>query len=275
MKYSNSEHCIYHGDALEVLKSIEDNSVNLIFADPPYNIGKKFSNFIDKWDSDDNYAEWCYKWLDECIRILKDNGSMYVMTSTQAMPYLDIYLRKKMSILSRVVWSYDSSSVQAKKYFGSMYEPILHCVKNMKDYCFNADDIRIEAKTGAKRKLIDYRGKEPKPYNTEKLPSNVWNINRVRYRMDEYENHPTQKPMSLLDRIIRASSNVGDIILDPFSGSFTTSCVAKSLDRRSISIESQEEFIKIGLRRVLEYDFHNGEKLEKVEKKTSIKNRKK
>ena len=159
-----------------------------------------------------------------------------------------------------------------KKYYGSKYEPILHCVKNPKSYCFNADDILVEAKTGAKRKLIDYRGDTPKLYNTKKVPGNVWEFSRVRYRMHEYEEHPSQKPEALLDRIIRASSNKGDVVLDPFSGTFTTAAVAKILERKSISIESQDEYLKIGLRRVLGMGEHLGEKLEAVKKNTKVKN---
>jgi len=272
-KYEKEGHVIYHGEALEVMKNeIPDESVDLVFVDPPYNIGKKFADFHDKWPSDAEYAKWAYEWIDECIRILKPTGTMYLMTSTQAMPYFDLYVRDKLTILSRIVWFYDSSGVQAKKYYGSMYEPILHCVKNKNSYCFNADDILVEAKTGAKRKLIDYRGETPKPYNTKKVPGNVWEFPRVRYRMNEYENHPSQKPEALLERIIRASSNTGDTVFDPFSGTFTTAAVAKSLRRNSISIESQELYLKIGLRRVLSMTEYNGEKLEGVKKNTKIKN---
>lgn len=273
-KFQDSNgHTIYHGDALDVLKaSIPSESIDLIFVDPPYNIGKKFSQFEDRWPSDVEYAEWAYKWIDECIRILKPSGTMYLMTSTQAMPYFDLYVRRKLSILSRIVWSYDSSGVQAKKYYGSLYEPILHCVKDPKSYCFNADEILVEAKTGAKRNLIDYRGDVPKPYNTKKVPGNVWEFPRVRYRMDEYEEHPSQKPEALLERIILASSSKGDTVLDPFSGTFTTAAVAKKLGRKSISIESQEEYVKIGLRRVLDHREYRGEELSSVTKNTTIKN---
>ena len=106
-----------------------------------------------------------------------------------------------------------------------------------------------KAKTGAKRKLIDYRKTPPKPYNMTKIPNNVWYFNRVRYKMAEYENHPTQKPERLLQRIILASSNKGDVVLDPFAGSFTTCKVALDLGRKSIGIENNEEFYTIGLRR--------------------------
>lgn len=272
-KYGNENHVIYHGNAMDILRNeIADESVDLIFVDPPYNLGKKFSKFHDKWPSDIEYAKWSYEWIDECIRVLKPSGTMYLMTSTQAMPYFDLYIREKLTVLSRIIWSYDSSGVQAKKYYGSMYEPILHCVKDSFSYCFNADDILVEAKTGSKRKLIDYRGDVPKPYNTKKVPGNVWEFSRVRYRMEEYEDHPSQKPEALLERIITASSNKGDLVLDPFSGTFTTSAVSKYLGRRSIGIEMQDEYLKVGLRRVLGMDEHLGEKLNPIEKNTRRKN---
>ena len=262
-----TNHKIIHSDAIIALhQEIPDNSIDLIFADPPYNIGKNFAGCKDKWNTDEEYLAWCYDWLDLCVKKLKPTGTLYVMTSTQFMPYFDIFLRNKLIILSRLVWAYDSSGVQAKKYFGSMYEPILFCVKDKNNYTFNANDILIEAKTGAKRKLIDYRKNPPQPYNTEKVPGNVWDFARVRYRMDEYENHPTQKPIALLERIIKASSNVGDLILDPFSGSFTTSYVAKILGRKSIGIELQEEYVKIGLRRLGIANEYAGEPLQKVRK---------
>lgn len=262
----DGNHNIFRGDCLEVLKGIGTGSVDLIFADPPYNIGKKYSGVTNTWSTDAKYIEWCGLWLEECIRVLKPSGSAYFMTSTQNMPRLDIFLRERLCILSRIIWNYDSSGVQAKKYFGSLYEPILHCVKDKSNYTFNADDILIEAKTGSKRKLIDYRGKVPKPYNTKKLPGNSWYYPRVRYRMDEYENHPSQKPEKLLERIILASSNSGDVVLDPFSGTFTTAAVAKRLNRRSISIEMSEEYLKIGLLRLDISQEYNGHKISKPKK---------
>ena len=264
LKYlGNGDHTIIMGDAILALNTIEDNSIDLIFADSPYNIGKNFNGYKDKWNKDEDYLNWCYKWLDLCVKKLKANGSFYVMTSTQFMPFFDIYLRDKINILSRIAWYYDSSGVQAKKYYGSLYEPILFCVKDEDDYTFNAKNILVEAKTGAKRRLIDYRKNPPQVYNSEKVPGNVWEFSRVRYRMDEYEEHPTQKPVALLERIIKASSNKNDLILDPFSGTFTTSFVAKQLGRRSIGIELQEDYVKIGLRRLEIQKEYNGVKLTK------------
>jgi site-specific DNA-methyltransferase (adenine-specific) len=88
-------HKIIQGDCINELKSIENNSIDLIFADPPYNIGKNFNGFIDKWDSEEDYLSWCYKWLDLCVDKLKSSGSFYIMTSTQFMPYFDIIFKKK------------------------------------------------------------------------------------------------------------------------------------------------------------------------------------
>lgn len=262
--FKKGEHAIFWGDAIEALSNkIPDSSIDLIFADPPYNIGKSFNGRKDKWESEEAYLHWCYNWFDLCISKLKDNGSFYVMAATQNMPYFDIYLRKRIHILSRIIWYYDSSGVQAKNYYGSLYEPILFCVKNKNGYIFNTGDILIEAKTGAKRRLIDYRKPIPAIYNTNKVPGNVWAFPRVRYRMDEYENHPTQKPAALLERIILASSNPGDAVLDPFSGTFTTSFVAKKLGRQSIGIEIEEEFVKIGLRRLQIQTLYKGEELQR------------
>ncbi|NLR82768.1 adenine-specific DNA-methyltransferase [Chitinophaga eiseniae] len=262
--FGTDHHKIIYGDALQALETmVPDQTVDLIFADPPYNIGKNFNGHIEKWDTEDAYLEWCYRWLEICIRKLKPGGSFYVMTATQFMPYFDIWLRHKINILSRIIWHYDSSGVQARKYFGSMYEPILFCVKDKHNYTFNATDILIEAKTGARRKLIDYRKAVPTTYNTEKVPGNVWEFPRVRYRMDEYEHHPTQKPEALLERIIRASSNAGDLVLDPFSGTFTTCAIAKALGRKCIGIELEEEYIKIGLRRLDLAAEYKGQKLQR------------
>ena len=271
--FGDGAHLIYHGDAIQVLRDcIDDETVDLLFADPPYNIGKRFAGMVDSWPSDEAYVHWCHEWLSLCIRKLKPNGSLYVMCSTQSMPYLDLFLRTKLTILSRIMWHYDSSGVQAKTYFGSMYEPILHCVKNVDDYIFNTEDIRVEAKTGAKRQLIDYRKPIPTPYNTTKVPGNAWYFPRVRYRMPEYEQHPSQKPEALLERIILASSNHDAVVLDPFGGTFSTGAVARKLGRKSISIESSREYVKIGLRRLGLASHLDGELLVAMTKNTSRKN---
>lgn len=237
-------------DALNALESLPAQSVDLIFADPPYNIGKRFGDFVGRWPSDEAYAQWCQTWIERCVQLLAPHGSMYLMSSTQCMPYLDLLVRKHLTIRSRIVWHYDSSGAQAKRHFGSMYEPILFATKHPKRYTFNAQDILVDAPTGSKRKLIDYRKTPPAPYNTQKVPGNVWSMPRVRYRMPEYEKHPTQKPEALLERIVRASSNEADLVLDPFAGTFTTGAVAQRLGRRFVGIDRQRTYVEIGLERL-------------------------
>jgi len=121
------------------------------------------------------------------------------------------------------------------------------------------------------RKLIDYRKDVPTPYKTTKVPGNTWYMPRVRYRMPEYEAHPSQKPEALLERIVKASTNAGDTVLDPFGGTFTTCVVAQRLGRRAIGIELQADYVKIGLRRLGIATHFNGEALRPVEK-TRVRN---
>jgi adenine-specific DNA-methyltransferase len=261
--FTKNQHSIVHGDAIEYLNSIPQESIDLIFADPPYNIGKNFPNNSDKWPSADAYLSWCYQWIELCIKKLKPTGTIYLMAATQNMPYLDLFIRPYLTIMSRIIWYYDSAGVQAKKHYGSLYEPILYAVKNPHNYTFNAEAILVEAPTGAKRKLIDYRKAVPQMYSTTKVPGNVWEIPRVRYRMPEYENHPTQKPIELLKRIILASSQPGDLVLDLFAGTFTASYIAQQYGRACIGVEIEESYVKIGLRRLNICQEYQGEILAK------------
>jgi DNA modification methylase len=240
---------LIHGDALPILREkIPNKSIDLVFVDPPYNLGKQ--GFKDSWVSEDAYFDWCMAWLESCFEKLKPNGSLYLMNSTQNMPRFDLFVRERMHVLSRIVWCYDSSGVQARKYFGSLYEPILFAVMNRRSYTFNAESIMVEARTGAKRKLIDYRKNPPAPYKTTKVPGNVWMFPRVRFRTPEYQEHPAQKPEALLERVILASSLPGDVVLDPFAGTFTAAAVCERLGRKSISIEIENKYFGYGQERV-------------------------
>jgi site-specific DNA-methyltransferase (adenine-specific) len=255
---------VIFADCIETMNKMQEKSVDLIFADPPYNLDKDFGNDSDSWKDRKKYLEWCYLWIDACFRVLKDDGTFYLMNSTQNIPYISVYLQEHYFIMNDIVWTYDSSGVQSKKKYGSLYEPIIMATKTeAAKYTFNHQDILVEAKTGAKRGLIDYRKNPPQPYNTKKVPGNVWDFSRVRFKMEEYENHPSQKPEALLERIIKASSNQGEIVLDPFGGSFSTSAVAIKLGRKAISMDISKEYYKIGLRRTGVATEYEGEVLEK------------
>jgi adenine-specific DNA-methyltransferase len=238
---------IYCGDCMDLLKIIPDSTVDLIIADPPYNIGKDFGN---NKDNNPNYINWSYKWINECMRLLKNSGTFYLMGATQFIPHFDCYISSKYNIISRIVWVYDSSGIQAKNYFGSLYEPILMIVKDKKKFKFNKNKVLVEAKTGSKRRLIDYRKSPPKKYNSYKVLGNVWHIPRIRYKMPEYVNHPTQKPLLLFKIMIQASSDENDIVLDPFLGSGTTAVACKQLNRKFIGIEINPEYVNIANKRI-------------------------
>lgn len=255
---------IIHQDCLTTLNQMKAKSVDLIFADPPYNLGKDFGNDSDSWENRKAYLNWCYTWIDACFRVLKDDGTFYIMNSTQNMPYLSIYLQEHYYIVNDIVWTYDSSGMQSKKKFGSLYEPIIMATKSKKaKYIFNDKAILVETKTGGKRGIIDYRKTPPRPYNMMKVPGNVWGFSRVRYKMQEYENHPSQKPEALLERIIKTSSNEGDVVLDPFGGSFVTCSVAVRLGRKTIGMDISSDYYKIGIRRTGISKTYEGESLEK------------
>ncbi len=269
----NENALIICGDALAILRTMTPDSTHLIFADPPYNLGKDFGVGTTATSYDD-YLEWCQAWITECYRVLHPHGTFYFMAATQFMPHLDVFAATHYHVLSRIVWVYDSSGVQPRRRFGSLYEPMLMIVKDPDHYTFNREAIMIEARTGAQRKLIDYRKSPPQPYSTKKLPGNVWYFPRVRYKMAEYENHPAQKPTALLERIIQASSNPNDIILDPFGGSFTTGAVAVRLGRRAISIDINMDYFKIGLRRMDIATQYQGEPLQRdLSRKTKNKSK--
>lgn len=197
---SSDKSLVILGDSLEVLKKFKDNSVDLIFTDPPYGIRKDFGDDSDFFNSVEEYFNWCKLWIDECMRILKKDGTMYFMSATQHMPFLDVYVSQKYHVINRIVWAYDSSGVQSKKKFGSLFEPIIMITHNKKSkYTFNYKDILVDAKTGSERGLIDYRKTPPQPhsnqlmYNLHESSSHLllffvlqWNTHRVGFQKRIY-----------------------------------------------------------------------------------------
>ena len=246
-----AKHSIIEADILDGLKLVPNGSVNLIFADAPYNTGTViYNNWLDKWDSEEAHAAWCYEWLEVALTKLKPNGSIYIMVGTAANAYVDIWLRSRITIKSRIIWHYPSSGSAAKHHFTQLHEPILHCVKNPKNYTFNSEDIAIPSPTGLSGK-IDYRRKIPGQYATTKNPSNHWDFKRVTRTSRENEKGcPTIKPSGLIERVIRASSNENDVVLDCFAGSFAFATVAKRLKRKSLSIERDPAYTAVGRRRL-------------------------
>lgn len=234
---------IYNMDCIEYMRTLPNECVDLIIADVPYNIGKNYGNNSDKMEHNE-YIETLNMWVVEFNRILKPQGGLIIYTGKQYYPHYYLEIEKLFKIQNQIIWSYDSSGVQPKTKYGSLYEPIIWATKHSKKYIFNKELAMVEAKTGSKRKLIDYRKNPPQPYNTMKVDGDVWNYTRVRYKMPEYTPHPTQKPLSICDRIINVHSNEGDLVYIPFagSGSEIESCIKNK--RKYIATELNDEYIK-------------------------------
>jgi site-specific DNA-methyltransferase (adenine-specific) len=224
------------GDCLEVMKEFPDESVDLIFADPPYNLGKDFGNGTDKFKTQE-YLEFTTRWLDECVRLLKPNGSIYVCMGVRFIAHLYMLMDERLLFNGWITWHYTQGMGRVKG-FSPRHEDILYFVKGQ-DYTFNLDAVRIPQKYYRKRNNM-----------TGANPGDVWTFSHVHYCSRERLPHPTQKPEALLHRLIAASSNEGDLVLDPFVGSGTTCKVANDLGRRWIGIEIEPQFVEMARRRI-------------------------
>ena len=243
---------IYHGDCVEILKKLPEKSVNLIFADPPYNLQlkqelyrpnqTKVDGVDDEWDkfsSNSDYDDFTMDWLSGCRRVLTDDGSIWVIGS-----YHNIFRVGKIMmdlgfwILNDVQWHKTNP------------------MPNFRGVRFtNATETLIWAKKSEKQKKYTFNHQVMKQLNGDKQMTSVWKIplctgnERIK---DEHgkKAHSTQKPEELLKRVILSSSSEGDLVLDPFVGSGTTCAVAKKLNRKSIGIEKEAKYIKISKKRI-------------------------
>ena len=233
---------LYNGDCIEVLKTLKANSIDLIFADPPYflsNGGKSIHSgkvvSVNKGDWDDkskydNHQLFTKEWMAESYRVLKYGGSIWISGTIHNIFDVKNYLDEiGFKIINIVVWhKSDPPPLIYKNKLKFSYELIIWASKGSK-HTFNYDDMF--------------------KINNDEL-QDVWTIPAVQMYEKKFGYHPTQKPEALLDRIIKACSNEGDTVLDPFSGSGTTCFVAKKLKRNYIGIEKDKEFFNISKRRI-------------------------
>lgn len=222
---------IIEGDILNLIKNINDNSIDLIITDPPYNLGKNYGNNHDLKGYDE-YLNFSMQWLKQAYRVLKNNGTIYVFMGVRFISYLYDILDQKLGMFlnSWITWHY-TQGIGKKRGFSPRHEDILMFTKSQ-DFKFNLDDIRIPQKYFRKRNNMEGAN-----------PGDVWKFSHVHYSNPERENHPTQKPEALIERMILASSNIGDTILDPFAGSGTTLRVAQQLNRNCIGFEKNPAYV--------------------------------
>lgn len=233
-------HAIRIGDCLDVLRSLPDNSVQLIICDPPYNIR------LAKWDQFHNYIEWASQWLLESDRVLSPTGNLAIFGGLQYQgeagtgDLFDIlaHMRKNSSMLlaNLIVWHY-RNGMSAHRFFANRHEEILWFGKS-RSYYFDLDSVRIPF--DEKTKEAYKRDKRLKPESIEKgkNPTNLWSIPRLNANSLERVGHPTQKPIEVVRRLVRALSYPGSVVLDFFAGSGSTTRVAIEESRHSIAADS-------------------------------------
>ncbi|MCX8026929.1 MAG: DNA methyltransferase [Thermodesulfovibrionales bacterium] len=234
---------VYLGDCIKIMKEFPSNSIDLIFADPPFNIGIKYDKYKDNL-SYDEYYNWSEKWIAETYRILKKDGSIYVAIGDEFAAEINIVLKRTgFYFRNWIVWYYTFGQNQRKK-FNRAHTHILYFTKDKDKIKFNTDAIRIPS-----ARLLVYNDRRANPKG--KVPDDVWEFSRVCGTFKErLGQHPCQMPEALLERIIKASSDIGDIVLDPFGGTGTTAAVAKRLERKFITIEISENYYEAILKRL-------------------------
>ena len=230
------------GDALEKLKEISDKSVDLIVTDPPYNLNKDYGFTKDNLEFDE-YLEFSRLWIKEAVRILKDDGTLYIFMGMKYISYVYVMLEKEFNLHfnSWITWFY-TQGIGKTRGFSPRHDDILMFTKDKKKFKFNLDDIRIPQKYY--RSVNNIRGANP---------GNVWEVSHVHYSNKNRKKHPTQKPEALYERMILASSNEGDLVLDPFLGSGTAMRVCQQINRQGIGIEINKEYIEMSKERLNEH----------------------
>lgn len=226
---------IIHGDCVQELAKLDAGSVDLVFADPPFNIGYEYEGYRDKRPYTD-YLSWSREWISEVTRVLKPNGTFWLAIGDDYAADLKVLAGRELGLVCRnwVIWHY-TFGVNCKRKFTRSHTHLFYFVKDPKNFTFNADAIRVpSARQLAGDKRADPRGR---------IPDDTWEFPRVCGTFKEREGfHGCQMPEQVLGRIIRACSNEGDLVLDPFIGSGTTPAVAKKLRRRYLGIELSEQY---------------------------------
>lgn len=244
LHYEHPNGKLYQGDSIGWLNSLEPNSIDLIFADPPYNLNKEE---WDNFESQEAYIEWSMKWIEPASKVLKNNGSLYICGFSEILADLKHPASKFFKGCRWLIWHYKNKANLGKDW-GRSHESIIHLRKSSKAK-LNIDDIRIpygahtlkypshpQAITSQYGNGNNHRERWfPNPRGAK--PKDVIDIPTTCNGMEEKTPHTTQKPEELIRKFVLASSNVGDVVLDPFSGSGTTLVAAEQLGRKWLGCE--------------------------------------
>ncbi len=245
---------VHQQDCVQGMRSLDSHSVNLAFADPPFNIGYEYDVYDDR-RSGEEYLDWCRQWMGEICRVLKPNGTFWLAIGDEYAAELKMLMQQELKLTCRswVIWYY-TFGVNCKNKFSRSHAHLFHMVRDEEDFTFNVDAIRVPSA----RQLV-YRDRRANPQG--RLPDDTWILRpqdlpkgfqpnedtwyfpRVAGTFKERAGwHGCQMPEQLLGRIIRACSHEGDLVLDPFAGSGTTLVVAKKLQRHYVGFEVSAEY---------------------------------
>ena len=261
---------IIQGDSIAVLNDGPEGWVDLVFADPPFNIGYLYHGYNDE-RNDKDYLDFSRDWMKAVYRALKPTGSFYLAIGDEYAADLNVIARREVGFHLRnwIIWHYTFGQ-QPKNKFARSHTHILYFTKDPKAFTFNADAVRVpsarqttygDARANPKGKLPDdvwyldpgsfiLRPQEaPEPLFAAE--GDTWNVSRVCGTFKEREGwHGCQMPLGVLNRIILSSSNPGEIVLDPFNGSGTTAVAAALLDRKYVGIDQSEEYVHYAKKRL-------------------------
>jgi site-specific DNA-methyltransferase (adenine-specific) len=247
------ENTIIHGNAFEVLCTLPNNSVDLLIADPPYNLSKVYGTNRFKKMNGEEYTHFTRSWIEALKHTLKPDATIYVCCDWQTSLIIARVLGEYFTIQNRITWQREKGRGSMHNWKNAM-EDIWFATVSPKKYTFNVSDVKIRRRVIAPYKV----GGTPKDWVENKggnyrdtFPSNFWDDISIPYwSMPENTDHPAQKPEKLYAKLILASSCLGGMVLDPFAGSGTSAAVAKKLGRRFIAIEREAEYCAYAQKRL-------------------------
>ncbi len=236
-------------DGVEGIRGLADASIDLIIADPPYCLGKDYGNSSDRMRPK-AYLRWSQEWLTAAIPKLKSSGTLYIFTTWRYSPEIFVFLKSKMTMLNEIIWDRRVPSMGGStRRFSSVHDTIGLFVKS-KRYYFDVDAVRIpydpETKKARSRSIFVGSKWLEIGYN----PKDVWTVSRLHRQHAEREDHPTQKPLEIVERMLKASCPEGGVVLDPFAGSGTTVAACMLTGRHYIAFEINADYYQTIMDRV-------------------------
>ena len=228
---------LVHGSCIDVLQRVKPSSIDLVFADPPFNIGYDYDEYEDKMPPG-KYLAWCKTWINLCRLALKPTGSMFVAIGDEYAAQMKLLLDKSgMHWRNWIIWHY-TFGVYCKSKFGRDHAHILYYTNHPKKFTFNGQDILVPS---ARQSVYNDR----RAVAGGRVPGDVWLYPRVCGTFKERTGHPCQMPEALLERIVQVASSPGDVVLDPFAGSGTSAAVAQRLGRRFVTSEISKRYCRM------------------------------